>query len=105
MATFRPLQEPSSSGISGSAPHAADCCDELSLFRLCVALCREFKWSTISLKKAAMPVGTNSQPDAFYLAQCNLVLCPIVQFGCSRGIRVPPSAGRARAVRRSLGKW
>jgi len=25
-----------------------------------------------------------SQPDALYLTQCNLVLCPIVEFGCSR---------------------
>jgi hypothetical protein len=25
-----------------------------------------------------------SQPDAFYLAQCNLVLCSVVKFGCSR---------------------
>ena len=27
-----------------------------------------------------------SQPDAFYLAQCNLVLCSVVKFGCSRGL-------------------
>jgi hypothetical protein len=27
-----------------------------------------------------------SQPDALHLAQCNLVLCPIVKFGSSRGL-------------------
>ena len=27
-----------------------------------------------------------SQPDALDLAQCNLVLCPVVKFGCSRGL-------------------
>jgi hypothetical protein len=27
-----------------------------------------------------------SQPDAFYLAHCNLVLCSVVKFGCSRGL-------------------
>src|SRR5260221_2315952 len=25
-----------------------------------------------------------SQPDPFYLTQCNLVLCPVIEFGCSR---------------------
>src|ERR1700730_6187787 len=25
-----------------------------------------------------------SQPDSLHLAQCNLVLCPVVKFGCSR---------------------
>jgi hypothetical protein len=25
-----------------------------------------------------------SQPDSLYLAQCNLVLCPVVKFRCSR---------------------
>jgi hypothetical protein len=25
------------------------------------------------------------QPNAFYLTQCNLVLCSVVQFRCSRG--------------------
>jgi hypothetical protein len=29
---------------------------------------------------------TASQADALHLAQCNLVLCPIVKFGCSRGL-------------------
>jgi hypothetical protein len=34
-----------------------------------------------------MPIGNEfSQPDAFYLAQCNLVLCSVVKFGCSRGL-------------------
>src|SRR5271163_2258429 len=27
---------------------------------------------------------TFSQPDALHLTQCNLVLCPVVKFGCSR---------------------
>jgi hypothetical protein len=27
-----------------------------------------------------------SQPDALHLAQCNLVLCSVVKFGCSRGL-------------------
>jgi hypothetical protein len=27
-----------------------------------------------------------SQPDALYFAQCNLVLCSVVKFGCSRGL-------------------
>ena len=25
-----------------------------------------------------------SQPDSLHLTQCNLVLCPVVKFGCSR---------------------
>src|ERR1700719_3702674 len=35
---------------------------------------------------AAAPTHRNrtSQPDALHLAQCNLVLCPVVELGCSR---------------------
>src|SRR5271166_328262 len=29
-------------------------------------------------------IGIEPQPDALHLTQCNLVLCPIVKFGCSR---------------------
>ncbi len=34
--------------------------------------------------RAATPRNRTSQPDALHLAQRNLVLCPIVKFGCSR---------------------
>jgi hypothetical protein len=37
-------------------------------------------------KERSVPETNFSQPDAFYLAQCNLVFSSVVKFGCSRGL-------------------
>jgi len=38
----------------------------------------------VSFRREADFVARISQSDSFHLAECNLVLCPIVELGCPR---------------------